>query len=394
MTCLWSLFRYRLSLPLILVAITSCVWAVGCARRETVVQPGNREQILHRGSIVDVSELDPQLITGADEADVVIALFEGLVTEDPQDLHPVPGVAESWDVSPDGLTYTFHLRANAKWSNGDSVTASDFVHSYQRLLTPSLAANYAYLLYIIRNAEAFNKGQLTDFSQVGLESSDPRTFRITLQHPCTYFLSLLNHWAWLPVPISTIQKYGPIAQRGNPWTRPGQIVSNGAFVLKEWRHNQVVIVEKNSNYWDARHVRLKAIRFHAIESLDTEERSFRAGQIHLTDAIPVSKIDNYRQQQPTVLRIDPYLGVYFYRFNVNRPFLNDSKVRRALALAVDRERIVTDIFRGAEYPSHAFTPPHTRGYTPTSTIPTDFAEPRKLLPYAVYPSGKRLPPLY
>ena len=161
--------------------------ATGCLKRETVVERGNREQILHRGMGPEVADLDPQLATTANDYTVLSALFEGLVAEDPQTLAPMPGVAERWELSPDALTYTFHLRANAKWSNGDPVTARDFLGSWQRVLTPSLAADNAYLLYIVQNAEAFHKGQLTDFSQVGFSAPDDRTVRITLEHPAAYF---------------------------------------------------------------------------------------------------------------------------------------------------------------------------------------------------------------
>ena len=374
-----------------------CLFAVllaltGCAQRETLVQRGNREQVLHRGIGHELAGLDPHLATQASDYSVLSALFEGLVAEDPVDLHPVPGVAESWEISPDGLTYTFHLRANARWSNGDPVTAPDFVASCRRVLTPSLAAENAYLLYLVRGAEAFHRGQSTDFASVGIAAPDARTVRITLAHPAPYFLSMLNHPVWFPVHLPTVEKFGPAAQRGNPWARPGSFVGNGPFMIREWRASQRIVVAKSPTYWDAATVRLREIRFYPFE-VATEERAFRADQLHLTDALPPAKVEAYRRTQPNLLRIDPLLGTYFYRLNTARPPLDDVRVRRALALAVDRTAIVEKILRGGQLPAPAFTPPGTAGYMPPPGIPTDFAAGRRLLAEAGFPGGKGLPVL-
>jgi oligopeptide transport system substrate-binding protein len=365
----------------------------GCLRRESAVERGNREQVLHRGIGYEVTDLDPHLVTGIAEGDILRALFEGLVTADPADLSPLPGVAERWDITPDGLVYTFHLRADAVWSDGPPVTAQDFVASYRRILTPSLAAEYANMLYILQGAEAYHKGATADFSQVGVAAPDARTLRLTLDHPAPYFLALLINPPWLPVPLATIAKHGPVDQRGNAWTRPERIVGNGPFVLKRWVQNQVIVVEKSPTYWDAARVRLNAIHFHPIESRDAEERAFRAGQLHLTDALPISKVAAYRRDAPHLLRIDPYLATYFYRLNTRRPPLTDPRIRRALALAVDRHAIVTRILQGGEKPAYAFTPPDTAGYTPLAALPTDFAAARQLLQEAGYEGGRGFPAL-
>jgi oligopeptide transport system substrate-binding protein len=363
----------------------------GCAKRETVVDRGNRDQILHRGMGPEVADLDPHLATTANDYTVLSALFEGLVAEDPETLNPVPGVAERWDISDDGLTYTFRLRTDAKWSNGDPVTARDFLGSWQRVLTPSLGADNASLLYIVRNAESFHKGQLADFAEVGFSAPDDHTILITLEHPASYFLSLLQHWVWWPVHLPTIEKSGSLYERGNRWARVGTFVGNGPFSLKDWRTGQHIDVEKSPTYWDAATVRLNGIRFHPIEDLAAEERAFRSGQLHLTEALPVAKVDTYRRNQPELLRIDPYLGTYYYTLNTNRPFLNEAKVRRALALAVDRTGIADKILRGGQVPAHAFTPPGTAGYTPAARFDTDYDEARRLLAEAGYPSGKGAP---
>lgn len=373
------------------VLILLCILLPGCGRHESVVQRGNREQILHRGVSPDIAELDPQLSTVANDYAALHALFEGLVTEDPVDLHPVPGVAERWEVSPDGLRYTFYLRATARWSNGDPVTAGDFVASYKRILTPSLGAEYPYLFYVIEQAEAFHKGKLTDFAQVGVTALDEHTLQIKLDHPAPSFLSMLTLAPFMPVPLKVIEKNGPVADRANLWTRPGNLVGNGPFTLKAWHLNQDMILVKSPAYWDAVTVRLKEIHLHATESRDAEERAFRSGQLHLTESLPPAKVDTWRDDPRHLLRIDAYLGTEFYRINVNRTFLNDRRVRRALALAVDRDAIVNKILRGGQSPAHAFTPPNTAGYTSATQIPTDFDAARALLTEAGYPGGKGAP---
>jgi oligopeptide transport system substrate-binding protein len=365
----------------------------GCGRRETRVEVGDREQILHRGNGAEPQDIDPQTVTGVTEDHIIMALFEGLVSEDPHDLHAMPGVAENWDISEDGKTYTFHLRKNAKWSNGETVTAHDFVRSYQRMLMPSLGAEYAYMLYVMVNAEEFNKGEIKDFSKVGVKALDDFTLQIQLRSPTPYFLSLINHYSWFPVPISVIERCGPIDQRGNRWTRPENFVGNGPFNLAKWKINDVLIVKKSPTYWDADKVKLKEIRFYPIESLDTEARAFSAGQLHVGYEAPLSKIDAFKRDHPEQLRIDPYLGTYIYRFNTTKPPLNDKRIRRALAMALDRVAVATQIRRAGEIPAYSFTPPGTAGYTCEAKLPYDPEQARKLLAEAGYPDGKGFPKL-
>lgn len=362
-----------------------------CAPRETAVERGNREKILHRGIGPDLADLDPHLATGTSDHSVLSALFEGLVAEDPQDLSPVPGVAERWEVSADGLTYTFFLRANARWSNGEPVTAADFLASWKRVLSPGLQADNASLLYAVLGAEAYHRGKLGDFRNVGFSAPDNRTLRITLERPTPYFLTLLQHWVWWPVPLAVLEKHGPVETRGNRWARPGTLVGNGPFTLKEWRSGQRIVVEKAPLYWDATTVQLKAIHFHTIDDVNAEERAFRAGQLHLTEALPLAKIQSYHANAPEVLRIDPYLGTYFYRINVSLPFLKAAPVRRALSLAIDRATLVKSLLHGGQVPTGAFTPAGMGGYLPPPGIVSDPDAARALLADAGFPGGKSAP---
>jgi oligopeptide transport system substrate-binding protein len=381
----WCRFYFCLATPLVILSL------VGCGKPETRVEFGNRNQILYKGNGTEPQDLDPQIVTGVTEHHLIMSLLEGLVTEDPVDLHPSPGVAESWDISPDGKVYTFHLRKNAKWSNGETVTARDFWNSYQRILTPSLASQYAYMHFVVKNAEAYNSGKLKNFDEVGYKVVDDHTFQITLENATPYFLSLMNHTSWFPVHLPTIEKYGKPYERGNKWTRPGHYVGNGPFVLSTWKVNDLIVVRKSPTYWDKENTRLNEIRFYPIESNDTEERAFRAGQLHITETVPLSKIDGYRRDQPDLIAINPYLGTYFYRLNTTQPPLSDKRVRRALAMAIDRESLVKNVTKGGQLPANSFTPPGTAGYTARARIPTDFAAAKKLLAEAGYPDGRGMP---
>ena len=392
MSAFFSRHRALLGFPTFSLLLFLAFALTACAPRETPVVTGNTTQTLHRGIGNDLADLDPHLATQAADYNVLSALLEGLVAEDPVDLHPVPGVAQSWTISPDGRTYTFRLRADARWSNGAPVTAEDFVASWRRMLTPALGADSANLLYIIQGAEAFHKST-APWSAVGLAAPDARTFVVTLEHPAPHFLALLNHTAFFPVYLPAIEKSGSTTARGNPWARPGTFVGNGPFNLKAWRAGQVIIAEKSPTYWDAAQVRLNAIHFHAIESVDTEERAFRAGQLHLTETVPPGKIDSYRKTSPELLRIDPLLGTYFFRLNVNRPPLTDPRIRRALSLALDRTAIVEKILRGGQLPATRLVPPALLA-SPLDALPAPApAAAAALLAEAGYPGGRGLPPL-
>ncbi|HEY8995733.1 MAG TPA: peptide ABC transporter substrate-binding protein [Lacunisphaera sp.] len=365
----------------------------GCKKRETDVARGIREQVLHRGLSADLSGLDPHLITGLPEINVATALFEGLVGEDPKDGHPVPAVAESWETTPDGLTWTFHLRPNAKWSNGEPVTATDFAGSIQRALTPSLGADNAGMLFVLANAELWRRGELDDFSRVGVRAVDARTLELRLAHPAPYLLTLLSHPIWFPVYLPALEKAGGATKRDTNWTTPENFVGNGPFVLKVNRRGEVLIAEKSPTYWDAATVRLNAIHFHPAADVDGEERAFRAGQLHITEALPVGKVESYRREQPGVLHISPFLDTYFYRLNTSRPGLGDKRVRQALSLALNRRAIVEKIIRGGQQPALAFTPPGMDGYVPPEILKEDLTQAQQLLAEAGHPGGQGLPPI-
>ena len=366
----------------------------GCDLGPTNVEQGRVDQVLHLGNGTEPQDLDPHIVTGVTEHNIISALFEGLVSEHPETLEPLPGIAESWQISDDGLRYRFRIREKAVWSNGDAITASDFVWSWQRLLTPSLGAEYAYQLYPVKGAKAFHEGKSSDFSAVGVRAEGEKTLVVELENATPYFLSLLTHYSTYAVHPKTVLKFGGMDSRGSKWTRPGNLVGNGPFVLKSWRLNYLIEVEKNPLYWDADRVRLSAIRFYPIDNVQSEERMFRTNALHIAYTAPTSKIAVYKENNPDLISISPYLGTYFYRFNVTRPPLDNPLVRRALSMAIDRQAIIDAVTKGGQLPAYSFTPPNTQGYyPPPSVISHNVPRARALMAEAGFPEGQGFPEL-
>ena len=377
---------------LIILLLSITVILQGCSSdNETNVSHGTKHQVLHLGNGDEPQDIDPHVVTGVPEHHIIIALVEGLVNKDPVDLSPEPGVAKSWEISADGKTYVFHLRDDAKWSNGEPVTALDFIYSWKRALMPALGNQYAYMLYPVKGAEQFHKGKISDFSDVGMTALDAHTLEVRLENSTPYFLGLLDHYSTFPVHQATVEKFGEIDSRGTQWTRPGNFVGNGPFVLKQWKLNKIIIVEKNPLYWDADTVKLKAIHFHPIQHTATEERLFRTGQLHVTNSLPEEKIAVYKENKPGLIKIYPYLGTYFYRFNTTKPPLNDVRVRMALAMTIDRNKIVEKVTKGGQIPAYTLTPPDTLGYTANASIPFDIERAKNLLNEAGYLDGEGFP---
>ncbi|MFP4674119.1 MAG: peptide ABC transporter substrate-binding protein [Opitutales bacterium] len=364
----------------------------GCGRPETNVERGNRNQELYLGLGADPAALDPHLVSGVTENYVLLALLEGLVTRHPETLEIEPGVARDWDVSEDLRRYTFHFDPEARWSNGDRVRPEDFVFSFKRILHPELGAPYASMLYPMRGAKAFNKGDITDFKKVGVRAPDSRTLVIELEEPTPFFLGLLTHFTWWPVHPPTILKHGSMTDRISNWTKPGNFVGNGPFTLESWQLNAAVEVRKSSSYRDTEDVELNAIHFLPVKD-DTEERAFRAGYIHIASTVPTHRIEWYRENRPENIRFDDYLGTYYYALNTRRPPLDDPRIRKALAYSINRGELTEHILLGGQKPAYNFTPPGTGGYEPEPQFRYDPERARALLAAAGFPEGRGLPTL-
>jgi oligopeptide transport system substrate-binding protein len=363
----------------------------GCGDYENNVYQGNRDGILHVGNGTEPQSLDPHIATGVPEHHIISAVMEGLVAKDRKTLMPKPGVAESWTISDDLTVYTFKLRRNARWSNGDAHTAHDYAWSWWRALQPALGNQYAYMLFPIDNAQQYYEGDISDFDQVGVKALDDYTLQVTLGNPTPYFLQLLDHYSLYPVHQATILKFGDADERGTRWTYEDNLVGNGPFQLSEWKINRRIEVQKNGYYWDVDNVRLNNIIFYPTDNVTTEERMFRAGQLHITSSIPADKIQTYKDANDLSLRIAPYLGTYFFRININTPHLSDKRVRRALGMAIDREKLTKNILKGGQIPAYAITPPGTVGYYADTDLTFDPSAARTLLAEAGYPDGANFP---
>ncbi|MBI4565917.1 MAG: hypothetical protein HY716_14610 [Planctomycetes bacterium] len=290
--------------------------------------------------------LDPAISDDIAGLKILMHLFEGLFNYHPRDASPVPAAAERWDVSADGRTYTFHLRP-ARWSNGDPVTAGDFVHAWRRVVNPKTPTRYKERMFVIRNARAASRGE-APLDSIGVRAKDDRTLVVELEHPAPYFPQLLCLNLFYPVHRATVEKYG------DRWTDPEHMVHNGPYRLVSWKMNDRKLFEKNPRYRAADNVKLDKFVFLSTPDDATAFRMYESGQCHWLYRIPGEVMDRVKGRPDHL--VGPYHGSYFYVFNVRKKPLDDPRVRRALSLAIDREKITKYILRGGEAPAHRLTP--------------------------------------
>jgi oligopeptide transport system substrate-binding protein len=329
--------------------------------------------------------LDPALITGQPEGRLATALFEGLTSFDAA-ANPQPGVAEKWEISPDGRIYTFHLRHDARWSNGDPVTARDFVASWKRTLAPETASEYAYQLYYVKNGRAFNEGTLKDFSEVGVRAPDDFTLEVTLENPTPFFIDLCAFATLLPVPVPTVER------EGDQWIKPGKIVSNGAYMLAGWRINDRVRLVKNPYYWNRDRVAMKTVDVLPVSRANTAFNFYASGIADLMmdkGLVPAPLLNDLRKRPD--FHAAPFLGTYFLRFNCSKPPFSDARVRKAFSLVIDKPLLVEKITRAGEVPASSLVPPDTAGYQPPPGPARNTAQAQRLLAEAGWPGGKDFP---
>lgn len=318
----------------------------------------------------DPESLDPAVITGLLDFRVVDALFEGLVALDPKTLEARPAVAESWTISDNRLVYHFKLRNNAKWSNGKPVTATDFFNAWERVLNPKQAAPYNYQLFPIKNAEEYANGKIQDFSQVGVKVISENELQVTLSKVCPYFLDLASFPTLFPVPLEIIKKHDL------QWTLPENIVTNGAFTLKEWKRRDKIELVKSQNYWDKDFCKLEKVTILPIDELETAYKKFLNKELHWISSIPLAKVPEAKKM-PEYYQHES-LATYFFRFNVEIPPFNNLNVRKALSLAIDREDLTKHVLNGIHTPATYFCPPAS-GYEHAKGLPYNIEEAKKLL---------------
>jgi len=346
-----------------LLALALCVLA-SCGGGES--QPGSGAaapptqsdlNTLRRGNGPEPDSLDPQRARTDAAFNILRDLFEGLTAVGP-DGGAVPAAAESWTLSADGLEYTFRLREGLRWSNGDPVTAGDYVAGMRRLADPATASPYAQVLEPVVNAAAITRGEKRP-EDLGIVAPDDRTLVIRVQNPTPYLLGLLAHPSTSPV-------HGPtLAQHGAEFARPGRMVSNGAFVLDDWIVGSHLVARRNKNYWNDAATRLERVHFLHHADGSTEFRQYRAGEIDVTAVVPSQPFGWIKENLPGELHIAPQLSVYYYGFNLTRPpFKGNPGLRRALSLVIDREKLTSAVTGVGEAPAYGWVPRGVADYTP------------------------------
>jgi len=312
------------------------------------------EVVYNRGNDSDPETLDQHKTSTVSEAHILRDMYEGLVIYDPE-ARVVPGVATDWSVSDDGLVYTFNLRDDAKWSNGDPVVAGDFVFSLRRILTPDTGAKYANILYPIKNAEAINKGDMQP-DTLGAKALDDHKLEITLENATPFFLELLTHQTGLPVNPGAVEKYG------TDFVKPENIVTNGAYTLQEFTPGDKVVLVKNPMFHDADSVQIDKVVYYPMEDRAACVRRYEAGEILSCSDLPTEQIKELRAKFGDQVHTPPYLGTYYYAFRADKAPFSDPRVRHALSMAIDREYLADDIWGGTMLPAYSFVPPGINNY--------------------------------
>jgi len=344
----------RLRRPSPLLPLAAALAIAGCQDRVHRPACPAGQVCLEYGNETEPLSLDPQTSNLNTEARIVGDLMMGLTTEAP-DATPQPGMATSWSVSPDGLTWTFHLR-DAKWSDGVPVTAEDFVYAYRRILDPKTASIYAYLVGLLKNGQAANAGKAPP-STIGAVALDPHTLQLTLEHPAPYLPQILMHQSFYPVPRHVVERFG------DRWVTPGTYVSNGAYRLVAWRLGDHVELAKNPLFFDAAHVCVDRIDYYPTADVVSAERRVQRGELDLNTTFQSNRLGRLNAVMPGYARPHLTLGTFYLSFNTRDVApLKDVRVRRALSEAIDRDFITQKLQRAGQQAAYSFVPPGVANY--------------------------------
>ena len=318
--------------------------------------PTDLGNTLHKGNGAEPQTLDPHRAEGVPASNILRDLYESL-TEVGPDGEPVLAAATSYNISPDGTIYTFNLRQNATWSNGDPVTAHDFVYGLQRSVDPKTGSKYSIILASIKHVKDIIQGNLS-VEKMGVQAIDDYTLQITLNAPTPYFFDLLNHSTAYPVHKASVEQFG------KDFTKPENMVTNGAYKIDEWVIQSHISLVRNEQYWNNKNTSIDKVVYHAIGESASELKKYRAGELDWTSSVPTTQLDWVKKKLSNELYISPYLGCYYYGLNVTKaPFKDNVKLREALSLAIDRNIIVEQIAKAGEVPAYSFVPPGVNHYT-------------------------------
>jgi oligopeptide transport system substrate-binding protein len=355
--------------------------AAGCMQREP-----KADLVIVNGA--EPESLDPAIITGQPDIRAVLAMFEGLTRYDPVTGNGVAGLADRWEITPDGRTYTFHLRSNTVWSTGEPINAQDVVYSWLRALNPLTAADYAGQLFFVENAEEYNIGKIKDPAAVGVHAIDSRTVEVRLKSPCPFFIDLCAFPTLAVVPHKWIEAHG------DRWIMQHPVPVSGAYLLQHWRIHDKIRLRKNPLYWDAAHTLTETVDLLPIDSSTIAMNLYETAQADIIwdkNVIPMELMDVLRNRADC--HVFPYLGNYFFRINVTKKPLDDVRVRKALALSIDKTRLVTRLCKAGEKPADHLTPDGTANYDPPAGVGYNPLEARRLLAAAGFPNGHGFPTL-
>lgn len=334
----------------LIVVLLLSILLTGCGKSDkkmsTTNANSNVKQVLHLSLPNDPPMLDPQRATDMTSFEILNAVFEGLVRIDKDGkVEKGSGLAKDWTISPDKLTYTFHLKDNIKWSDGNPITAQDFEYSWKRALDPKTASEYAYILYPIKNAEKYNSGKASA-DDVGIKALDSKTLQVTLEKPTPYFLGLTSFITYLPVEKSFVEKVGDKLA-----SSPDNMVFSGPFKLKEWNHEQNLILVKNENYWDKNNVKLSEIDLDIVKDLNTLAQNYDTGKYD-TISVTGDYIDKYKGQ----VKYAPIGEVYFIALNNTSPIFKNANIRRAFSLAINRKELADNVLKDGSSPAYGIVP--------------------------------------
>jgi oligopeptide transport system substrate-binding protein len=321
------------------------------------------ETVFNRGNSADPESLDPHKTSTTYEANIMRDLFMGLMVHNAK-AELEPGAAESFTQSEDGKTYTFKLRTGALWSDGTPVTADDFVFSWQRVVDPATAAEYAYMLAPVVGAEDITAGKMK-VADLGVKALDANTFQVTLNAPTPYFLEMLTHQATYAVSKANV------AANPTDFTKPGKLVSNGAYKLAEFVPNDHIKVVKNNKFYDAANVQIDTVNYIPTEDRSTAMKRFEAGELDSNDDIPTEQLNELKTKFGAQVHLGPYLGTYYYAFKVDKAPWDNPKLRHAISMAIDRDLLAEQVWKNTMVPAYSFVPPGISGY---ETKTTDYAE--------------------
>ena len=311
---------------------------------------------LHRGNGAEPETLDLHKSSGIPEANIQRDLFEGLIAESAKG-ELIPGVAEKWEQDQTGTQWTFHLRKNAKWSDGSVLVAEDFVYAMQRAINPATASEYAFILWPIKNAKLISKGKIKDISKLGVKAIDEVTLQIELEHPTPFLPGLLAHHMAYPLHKKSVE------QGGSQWTRPGMLVSNGAYQLSDWVPQSKLTLVKNKAYHDAENIAIDEVVYYPIEDQSAALKRFRTGELDITDDVPSNQIGWIKENLPQNFHNSSYIGTYYLALNLEKPpFKDNTLLRKALSLSVNRQILTEKITKGGEIPAMGWVPPGMNHY--------------------------------